>query len=208
MIGWFFFLSCSTEIKVHDTSSSPSLVLTENEQVSTETFLPPPTSGTSTEIVQQRDRRRMNLLQLDSAIEYVTGHNYPAFWEAKASLGQPDYDQIIKEVREPELFFHNFLQDAAHLNCDLLLNEEETLNPQERRFLVHLDVGETEEALVKTNIAYLLLRFHGHRYQVEHPQIEHWYTLFTEIQNHTDDAQTTWKAMCVALIRHPDFYSY
>ncbi|MEC7983624.1 MAG: hypothetical protein VX278_00590 [Myxococcota bacterium] len=207
MIVFLLVVACSTESKVRDTSVSP--VFVENDDISVD-VIPELSNAESTdaESVPIRDRRRMNLFQLDRAIEEVTGYDYPDFWKANGSLGQPDYQEIIKEVREPELFFQKFLQDAAHLNCDILLNKEEESTPEERRFLRYIDVGETDEDAVKENLAYLLLLFHGHRYATEHTQIERWFSLFTEIQQNTEDAQVTWKAICVALIRHPDFYSY
>ena len=58
--------------------------------------------------VQRRERRRMNLFQLDKALLDLTGYRYDSFWEARGPLGQPDYREIINEVREPELFFQKF----------------------------------------------------------------------------------------------------
>ena len=118
------------------------------------------------------------------------------------------YVQIVKEIREPELFFQKYLQDAAHVNCNLLLDDEELALPQERRFLRHIEIGETQATAVKDNLSFLLLHFHGHRYPEDHPQLELWNSLFEGIQESTEDTKTTWKAICVALIRHPDFYSY
>ena len=158
--------------------------------------------------IQRRDYRRMNIFQLDKALLDLTGYSYQSLWKARGPLGQPDYQEIINEVREPELFFQKFLQDAAHTNCELLLNAEALSAPNDRKFLKYVDVEDTTETAVKDNLAFLLLRYHGHRYSIEDDAIGEWYDLFNNIQQSTTDTQTTWKAICVTLIRHPDFYAY
>ena len=54
-----------------------------------------------------------------------------------------------------------------------------------------------------------LLRFHGHRYDVASTEVQQWTQLYTDLlpltENNTYEA---WVGVCVALIRHPDFYSY
>ncbi len=158
--------------------------------------------------VQRRDRRRMNIFQLNQALTDLTGYDYTELLEARGPLGQPDYREIIHEVREPELFFQKFLQDAAHTNCDHLLDDEETATLSERKFLTQIEPNDTTQSEVKANLAFLLLRYHGHRYETSSAEVEEWYSLFSTIQQTTSDSQTTWKAICVGLIRHPDFYSY
>jgi len=170
----------------------------EDENLGTESIVP----------VQRRDRRRMNVFQLNKALLDLTGHDYVQLLDARGPLGQPDYREITREVREPELFFQKFLQDAAHSNCDFLLDAELEATLEERRFLKHIEPNDTAEAEVKENLAFLLLRYHGHRHENDAQEVENWYTLFSNIQQSTADSQTTWKAICVALIRHPDFYSY
>ena len=158
--------------------------------------------------VQRRDRRRMNIFQLNKALLDLTGYDYVQLLDAKGPLGQPDYREIIREVREPELFFQKFLQDAAHSNCDMLLDAEQQATSEERTFLKYIAPDDVSESAVRENLAYLLLLFHGHRYEENSDEVADWYTLFTKIQQVTADTQTSWKGVCVALIRHPDFYSY
>ena len=158
--------------------------------------------------VQARDRRRMNIFQLNQALLDLTGYEYSVLLEVNGPLGQPDYREVINEVREPELFFQKFLQDAAHTNCDMLLDDEETRSLSERKFLKYIEPGETTTAEVEDNLSFLLLRYHGHRYETASAEVQTWSSLFSSVQQNTADAQTTWKAICVALIRHPDFYSY
>ena len=150
----------------------------------------------------------MNIFQLNQALTDLTGHDYSILLEARGPLGQPDYLEIVNEVREPELFFQKFLQDAAHTNCELLLEDEEQATQSERKFLTYIEPNETTESEVKENLAFLLLRYHGHRYATDSSEVSEWYSLFSNIQQTTSDSQTTWKAICVGLIRHPDFYSY
>ena len=210
MISILFTLACTTELESQEPPSSPPILTVENTEVDINP-VPNPYETIEEEpsvSIPVRDRRRMNLDQLQRAVEEVTGHGYEGFDNASGAMGKPDYIQIVKEIREPELFFQKYLQDAAHETCDFLLNDEEEATQENRRFLLHIEVGEEESVAVKENLSFLLLRFHGHRYSVDHPQIELWYSLFEGIQENTEDTQTTWKAICVALIRHPDFYSY
>ena len=212
MISFLFTLACTTEIESQEPSSpplSPPELAVENTEIDIHPVPNPYETVEEPSVsIPVRDLRRMNLDQLQHAIEELTGHGYEGFDNASGALGKPDYIQIVKEIREPELFFQKYLQDAAHKTCDSLLDDEEEAAQENRRFLKYIEIGEEEPAAVKENLSFLLLRFHGHRYPLEHPQVELWYSLFEGIQESTEDTQTTWKAMCVALIRHPDFYSY
>ena len=210
MIAFLFTLGCTTEVDPQEPSSPPPPALaTESADLDIHPVPNPyETVEESSDSIPVRDLRRMNLDQLQHAIEEVTGHGYEGLNDASGALGKPDYIQIIKEIREPELFFQKYLQDAAHKTCDSLLDDEEEAAQENRRFLKYVEIGEEEPVAVKENLSFLLLRFHGHRYPLEHPQVELWYSLFEGIQESTEDTQTTWKAMCVALIRHPNFYSY
>ena len=157
--------------------------------------------------VQRRDRRRMNVFQLNKAIKQVTGHDYPTLLDVKGSLGQPDYLAQVREVREPELFFQKFLSDAANRNCEQLLQDEIDAASQDRIFLTEIDISENDTTKVTSNLQYLLLQFHGQRYASDSDTISKWSSLFDSMQQASDN-QTAWTGICVALIRHPDFYSY
>ena len=115
---------------------------------------------------------------------------------------------LVRISAKTKIFFQKFLQDAAHSNCDDLLDAELQAASEERRFLKYIAPEDVSESAVRENLAYLLLLFHGRRYEESADEVTHWHTLFSNIQQVTTDTSTSWKGVCVALIRHPDFYSY
>lgn len=187
--------------------------------------LPPPTGawdghGTSplpTAGAAPRDRRRMDVDQLDASIRAVTGgigwdvSGVNQFQKLSATLGKPDYLSNTYEDLTPNLLFEKFLEDAAASVCDQLLTRERAGSP-DNVFLVHADADDTslgEPERVAENLSYLLLRYHGRVVATDDPQLEPWTFLFqgAELAGNGDPI-VAWRTVCVALITHPDFSSY
>ena len=92
------------------------------------------------------------------------------------------------------------------VRCDL--DNDVAAEPEARKFLVEIDEGETDAAKVSANMRHVLLHFHGHRYAEGDAQLQRWIDLFNEgLQFSDSDSNLAWEGICVALIRHPDFYS-
>jgi hypothetical protein len=164
-----------------------------------------------------RDRRRMDVDQLDASIRAVSGgigwevSGVNQFQRLSATLGKPDYLSNTHEDLTPNLLFQKFLEDAAASVCDQLLARERAGGP-DNVFLVHADADDSalaDAAAIRENLAYLLLRFHGRSLAPDDPQLEPWAFLFegAELAGNGDPI-VAWRTVCVALITHPDFSSY
>ena len=171
--------------------------------------------------VPVRQRRRMDLDQLDASIRRVTGgigwteirsgREVNLFDELAQTLGKPDYLQITDEDLEPSAMFQKFLDDAARTVCRDLMQQEDVRASNERVFFVHAtpdtSLAETpQDALA--NLQYLLLRFHGRHLAADSAEMEPWRWLMQSAEHVTNDQAVVWQTLCVGLMTHPDFYTY
>lgn len=168
-----------------------------------------------------RQRRRMDLDQLDATIRTVTGgigwtetrggREVSLLDELAQTLGKPDYLQITDEDLEPSAMFQKFLDDAARSVCLALMEAEATRPSAERVFFVHAEVTDTlaeDRSAVLENLQYLLLRFHGRKLAADAPELEPWSWLVQSAEHVTNDQAEVWRTVCVGLMTHPDFYTY
>lgn len=170
-----------------------------------------------------RARQRMNLDQLAAAIVRATGGlgwtepsgstESDLFEQLAPTLGKPDYVEITQEDLSPSALFHKFLDDAARSVCARLVEQETSAPSAPRALMVHVDPEDTIDGspeAVDTNLRYLLLRFHGHSLPEEAGDgvLTHWRWLFQTVSHGSGEPADAWRAVCVALITHPDFYSY
>ena len=165
-----------------------------------------------------RNRRRMDLDQLEAAILTATGGIYwgmrdgeSKFSELAQTLGKPDYFDVTIEDLSPSMLFQKFLGDAARDVCDQLIERELATAPEERIFLVQVSESDTIEAnreAVEANLTYLLGRFHSTQLEGGSPLLSPWSWLFESSVHVTNDPAAAWRTVCVGLITHPDFYSY
>jgi hypothetical protein len=171
-----------------------------------------------------RTRRRMTVQQLDRAIRDATGgigwddadDGYgSSFNQLAPTLGVPDYFSRVQLDLTPGMTFQKFLNDGANVVCSTLINHEQQLPPEERVFFVHIDPGTNpvnDSTKTDANIKMLLLRFHGKSYALDGSQIAPWRDLVNTIAANAGpwwgDWLEAWVGMCVALLKHPDFYSY
>lgn len=169
-----------------------------------------------------RSRRRMDIDQLDASLRRVTGgigwqrYGDNAFEEFSATLGKPDYADSVKEDLSMNPVFQKFLGDAARHVCSRLAAREkgwaeEGTNPERRRLLIAVDHEDTHESspeAVEKNIRELLLNFHGRRVAPGSAAQNNWVELFRRSNREADTPVEAWKTVCVALVQHPDFYTY
>lgn len=169
-----------------------------------------------------RGLRRMDLDQLDATVRQVTGgigwdeedkgEVTNLLEEYSDTLGKPDYIVSVDEDLAASAIFSKFVGDMARDVCLRLMERERNeTNAGARTFLVHVGPEDTladSEAEIRENLAYLLLRFHGATVTAESGSIDRWQQLFSEISSATGDPMDGWNGVCVALIRHPDFYTY
>jgi len=164
-----------------------------------------------------RSRRRMDIDQLDASIRQATGGigwmegETNLFVELGATLGKPDFLTSTAEDLAPSALFQKFLGDAARAVCAELAAADLAATPETRVLIRDMDpsdVVETNPEGVDANMRRLLLRFHGTPVSTSGTELEPWTQLFQSGVEITGDPLLSWRAVCVALITHPDFYSY
>lgn len=158
-----------------------------------------------------RQRRRMDLDQLSASMRLVTdgigwtarrgAEDVDQFVELASTLGKPDFVQITTEDLEPSALFQKFLDDAARSACDKVVARDVT-RVAVPRLLARPD--ETEDETLQR----LILRFHGRRLAADAPDLEHWRWLIRSTTHVIGSVEEAWRGVCVALLTHPDFYSY
>jgi hypothetical protein len=164
-----------------------------------------------------RPRKRMNVEQLDRALRRVTGgigwdkNNKSELERLAATLGRPDYRQVVQEDLTPSPVFLKFLDDAARAVCTELVEREVTQVIGERVLMSHVELEDTLDSApekVQANLRALLLRYHGVVLGDDAPELETWRWLHTSVVHVTKDPVQAWRAVCIALINHPSFYSF
>jgi hypothetical protein len=61
---------------------------------------------------------------------------------------------------------------------------------------------------VDKNLTELVLRFHGRKLAPQAKQLQQWRFLFTSATKVSKSPTMAWRAVCVALLQHPRFYTY
>ncbi|MBM4283190.1 MAG: hypothetical protein FJ137_21400 [Deltaproteobacteria bacterium] len=180
--------------------------------------LAPPADEPPVPEAPSRSRRRMDLDQLDAAFVAATGgltwtENGVNQWQTlAATLGRPDFLTVTDEDLTPSPLFQKFLGDAARKVCSDLFVREGSTPPLRRVFFVGLTADEPSARLgprLDTNLQRLLLRFHGRdtRAPGAAGALDGWRWLWLSAE-HVEGPRAAWMATCVALIEHPDFYTY
>lgn len=172
-----------------------------------------------------RARKRMDLDQLNAALRAATGgigwveNNTDQLVALSATLGKPDFLSTTEEDRSPSPLFQKFLGDASRKVCADLFVAEASRAPADRVFFVGFSRADGADALAAGAVdggpgldgalSRLLLRFHGRRTDTAQTRgaLDGWRFLFQSTERGAD-APTAWSAVCIALIQHPDFYTY
>jgi hypothetical protein len=158
-----------------------------------------------------RDVRRMNIDQIDAAIERVTGRRWtdaagvPQFQVFAANLGKPDFANSVVEDLNASMLFEKFLGDAARAVCaDAVFKRDARIF----RYARPTDTLATAPDRVAANVQYLVLRFHGRDLALGSTELEPWVWLFDTTATRTGDPARGWRTLCAGLITHPDFVAY
>lgn len=166
-----------------------------------------------------RERRRMNIDQLQASIASVTGGlswheevdgvDTDLFSHLSVTLGKPDYLASTEEELVPGLLFQKFLEDASQSVCSELIALEQGRGESDRIFLVYADFDDPPGgANVADNMRHALLRFHGRDVMADDASLEPWLTLHADALAVSGQPTTAWQVVCIALLTHPDFYSF
>ncbi len=169
-----------------------------------------------------RQRRRMNIDQLDATIQRVTGglawmagsgkYHKNQFGVLSLTLGKPNYIDLTSEDLEASALFQKFLSDAAQSTCKALVAKEKKTAKAQRVLAKHVvwkDTVANNKKAVDQNLAYLLLRYHGHKVPATSTRIQPWRFLFESATKVTGgNTGEAWRTVCVAMMQHPHFYTY
>jgi len=164
----------------------------------------------------------MNLDQLDAALEQATG---VAWTERRGgvdvrvltllagTLGKPDYIQNTVEDLTPSALFQKFLDDAARTTCEARVRLDLAGGAEAGEWgplwgALSLREPPSEEAL-SAQLRALALRFHGQALpDGDSAALAYWRWLYETARLVGGGPEVAWRALCVGLITHPDFYSY
>lgn len=169
-----------------------------------------------------RPRIRMNLDQLEAALVQVSGG---VRWEADfrghpfsqfdlrhlgRTLGKADYFQRTEDDLSPGVVFQKFLDDAARHTCgEMVARDAATRDGQDVEPPLAAPILVPAEGVdPDAHMAGLLARFHSRLVAPDDPALDPWRTLVQRVGEAGADGPTTWRAVCVALITHPDFYLF
>lgn len=169
-----------------------------------------------------RARRRMDLDQLDATLRRATGglgwtetrngQEVNLFVDLAATLGKPDFIESTTEDLEPSALFLKFMDDAARSTCARLITRELAADPGDPMFLfIHAqprDSLATQPDRVEKNLRALLMSFHGRHLDAGAPELQPWKWLMQSVEHTGGQPVDAWRAVCVALINHPDFFTY
>ena len=162
------------------------------------------------------NRRRMDIDQLEASFLAVTGlvwentQGQSQFEELSSTLGKPDYIDSTQEDLTVSLLFQKFLGDAARNVCERRAQGESD-GEFDALLLSHVDATMTWDSHpeeVDMNLQELLLRFHGQSIDPSTERMSPWRWLFTSTTHVSGDPVVAWRAVCIGLLTHPDFYSY
>lgn len=181
--------------------------------------------------LRTRSRQRMDINQLDTAFSTVLdgitwtmrvgSNDLNQFTVLSETLGVPDFLDTTFEDLGPTSLFQKFLGDAARKACadritaDLaLLGPDGAPNANAPKTPVLFGELGTSDTIanaadrVEQQISALLLRFHGRRIGRGDGSFSEWRWLHESSTQLTGSATQAWQAVCVALLTHPDFYTY
>ena len=123
----------------------------------------------------------------------------------------PDYIQVVQADLTPGAVFQKFLGDAARSVCTRLVEKELEQPPNKRVLMTHVTPDDTLASApdaVEKNLNYLVLRYHGYRPAPDDGELASWRWLFESVSHVADNPSVGWRAVCVSLMTHPNFYSY
>jgi len=165
-----------------------------------------------------RHLRRMSARQLHNSITYATGQTWSEFDTFSGVLGKPNYVDSMEEDLSVSVGFLKLVGDAARATCSAAVNSGGGSKGKGIIMAKLSAVDKPTKASSISNLKYLFSRFLGititdnndERLQPFIRAIDG--TLMTDNAANfsvaAGEVKNRWTAACVALIMHPDFYSY
>lgn len=183
-------------------------------------------------LAQKYGARRLSVAQVEASVKAIFGDDAagnPITWKIgaadgfasrRASLGVPDFLNIVDESLEPSPLFLKFMTDMAGSVCTQGIVADRARAAADKvltRFVQPTDTVASAAARVDENLRYLKLVFHGTKVNPgDELPIAQLRTLYgatvsaaagtaTVTQTHTD---VGWRTVCVALLTSPEFHIY
>ena len=165
-----------------------------------------------------RDLKRMNLEQVRTAMEQVSGgiawtytdwEGEKDYWDAYAlTLGVADYQTRLRDNLDPSIMFQKFLDDAAVQTCDAWVAREAAGGAAGGSFFRAAAPTATDPTSVAANLVSLRRAIHGRASAPDAPLINSYAMVFETVLRRTDDPVSAWTTVCVGFFTHPDFFTY
>jgi hypothetical protein len=167
-----------------------------------------------------RPHRRMDIDQLDASLRRATGGlgwtrvtngvEENLFTTLASTLGKPDFINTTQEDLAPSALFQKFLGEAARSICRRLADEEsrDLRAPILFAKVTPTDTWDAAPTKVDANLVSLLRRFHASDLTPDAPGFDRWRWLFRSALHTSGDPVVAWRAVCIGLITHPDFWTY
>jgi hypothetical protein len=76
------------------------------------------------------------------------------------------------------------------------------------RRVTTLDTWAINRPAIEANISDLLLFWHGRRVDADSPRLHRWTMLYAAAEHSSGSPILAWRAVCTALMKHPDFATY
>jgi hypothetical protein len=164
------------------------------------------------ELEPVRRGRRLTADQFHRSLALATGFPWTRYEQFASSLGRPDYAEITAEGLEASVTFDKLVHDAARESCArAVIADGGRPVPGSETILRYASVADRDPAVLRENLAYLLLRFHAVDVAGDgaDPRLDPYLDLLLEPAPGNDTQMAyRWVAVCVALATHPDFLTY
>ncbi len=183
-------------------------------------------------VVQKYGARRLSVPQIEASVKAIFGNDSagnPITWKVgtadgflrhRATLGVPDYLNIVDENLEPSPLFLKFMMDMAGSVCTQGVVADRTRGAADKvltRFVQPTDTVASAPQRIDENLRHLKLVFHGTKVTPgDALPIAQLRTLYTSTVQAAAGAATVtsthtelgWRTVCVALLTSPEFHVY
>lgn len=174
---------------------------------------PSPEGEGPAELPIGRAIRRMTADQYVRSLEVVTGQTWDEYPEFAAAMGKADYAEITQHDRTLSVTFEKFINDAALDVCQRAVDAD--ADEGGTVILRHATLDDADEAAVRTNVQYLLLRFLADDAELDSEAVDPWAALVlapvdaeTPEEDVAEVRRARWTAVCLGLATHVDFITY
>ncbi len=171
---------------------------------------PDPEGEGPAELPLGRAIRRMTADQYVRSLELATTQRWEGFDAYSAAMGKANFSEITEHDRNLSVTFEKFANDAAIATCRAAVAID--ADEQAEVILRHVTLESLDEAAVRANVQYLVLRFLADEVPLDDPRVDVWAQLVLAPLGPDLDPrealQERWAAVCVGLATHVDFITY